>query len=211
MPTVNLTEVARLRLEVISFFLVAFLLSAAVLRWVWNGLARDFPRLPRLGYYRALGVVAVWGALFVLVLTMISGARELMTPGAWKKDGLTYKLADAEKPPVTSHEPTESTRRQKLDALRAALWASAGDSAGMLPTSRDRASIPAEAWVVPHPSGIKYLYIPGRRIDSGRAELVAAEPDVFATVRFGLFSDGSIRLLTASEVEAAFADKGGER
>ena len=36
----------------------------------------------------------VWGSLFVLVLTMISGARELMTPGAWKKDGITYVLED---------------------------------------------------------------------------------------------------------------------
>jgi hypothetical protein len=30
--------------------------------------------------------------LFLLVLTMISGARELMTPGAWEKKGFTYQL-----------------------------------------------------------------------------------------------------------------------
>ncbi len=35
----------------------------------------------------------IWGLLFVLVLTMISGARELMTPGAWEKEGFTYVLA----------------------------------------------------------------------------------------------------------------------
>jgi len=29
------------------------------------------------------------------VLTMISGARELMTPGAWEKDGAIYRLKGA--------------------------------------------------------------------------------------------------------------------
>jgi len=50
--------------------------------------------LPRLSFGRALAGVILWGLLFFIVLTMISGARELMTPGAWKKDGATYKLAD---------------------------------------------------------------------------------------------------------------------
>jgi hypothetical protein len=53
---------------------------------------RDFVRLPVLTFGRALALVTLLGFLFVLVLTMISGARELMTPGAWVKDGLKYKL-----------------------------------------------------------------------------------------------------------------------
>jgi hypothetical protein len=38
---------------------------------------------------------------------MISGARELMTPGAWEKQGVTYRLADqAEaKAPPQGDEP----------------------------------------------------------------------------------------------------------
>ncbi len=32
--------------------------------------------------------------LCVVVLTMISGARELMTPGAWQKDGFTYSRTE---------------------------------------------------------------------------------------------------------------------
>jgi hypothetical protein len=88
-----LRDVARLRVEVISFFLVVLLLSARVIQAIWNGLRKDFARLPRLGYRRALGIVVLWGLLFVVVLAMISGARELMTPGAWKRDGATYRLA----------------------------------------------------------------------------------------------------------------------
>src|SRR5687767_15824936 len=99
MPSFTLTDAASLRLQSISFFLVVFLLSALVIRWIWNALTTDFPRLPRLSYPKALGLVALWGLLFLLVLTMISGARELLTPGAWKKDeGLTYTLGDKKTP-----------------------------------------------------------------------------------------------------------------
>jgi hypothetical protein len=94
MPSITFTDVARLRLQTISFFLLGLLLSAAVVMAVWNSLTRDFPRLPRLSYFKATGLVILWGLLFVVVLTMISGARELMTPGAWEKDGYTYKLSE---------------------------------------------------------------------------------------------------------------------
>ena len=95
MPSFSLTDVAQLRLEVISFFLLGLLLSACVVMAVWNSLQRDFAWLPRLSFSKACGVVVLWGLLFVVVLTMISGARELMTPGAWEKEGATYKLREA--------------------------------------------------------------------------------------------------------------------
>lgn len=92
-----LTDMSRARLEAISFFIAVGLISAAAIRWMWNSLRRDFPRLPHLSYARAVGLLTLWGLLFVLVLTMISGARELMTPGAWEPDGGTYRLrSDAE-------------------------------------------------------------------------------------------------------------------
>jgi hypothetical protein len=68
------------------------LVSAGLVCWIWNALRTDFPRLPRLSYFKGLGLVFLWGLLFLLVLTMISGARELMTPGAWEKKGLLYEL-----------------------------------------------------------------------------------------------------------------------
>jgi hypothetical protein len=92
MPSFSLTDVAKLRLDAISFFLVVIFVSAWGVKLIWNALAKDFPKLPRMTYWRALGAIVLWGFVFVIILTMISGARELMTPGAWEKHGATYKL-----------------------------------------------------------------------------------------------------------------------
>lgn len=88
----SISEAAKLRVETLSFFLAGFFLSALCAKWLWNYLASEFTILPRLTYGKALALMVLWGLLFVLVLTMISGARELMTPGAWERDGATYKL-----------------------------------------------------------------------------------------------------------------------
>jgi len=101
---ITLTEVARARLQTISFFLVVLLLTALAVKGIWNFLRRDFPRLPRLTYGKACGLVALWGLLFVVVLLMISGARELLTPGAWQRDGVTYKLKETG-PPADGESP----------------------------------------------------------------------------------------------------------
>src|SRR5262245_25912264 len=101
--SLSLSELTRARLEAISFFLAGLLVCAGVIRGIWNSLRGDFPRLPRLSYGKAVGVVILWGLLFVLVLTMISGARELLTPGAWEKQGATYRLA---------RDPAEAVSRQ---------------------------------------------------------------------------------------------------
>lgn len=90
----TLTNMAKLRLDAISFFLACILGIAWAIQLAWNSVAKDFTKLPRISYLRSLGLMGLWGLLFLLVLTMISGARELMTPGAWKKNGLTYQLAE---------------------------------------------------------------------------------------------------------------------
>jgi len=93
----RLTDVADLRVEAISFFLLLLSLSGAAVQLLWNRVLRaSFTTLPRLNYWRAMGLIALWGLLFIVVLTMISGARELMTPGAWEKHGVTYQLAPAQ-------------------------------------------------------------------------------------------------------------------
>lgn len=97
MPSITLTDVAGARFEAISFFIVLLLLVAFCVRVLWNYLGKDFPKLPRLSYGRALAGVTLWGLVFLLILTMISGARELMTPGAWEKHGATYELKDKPK------------------------------------------------------------------------------------------------------------------
>lgn len=90
----SLREMARLRVETISFFLAVLLASAGLIKLIWNGLRSSFSRLPRLTYFKAVGLVVLWGLLFTVVLAMISGARELMTPGAWERKGATYRLAE---------------------------------------------------------------------------------------------------------------------
>src|SRR5438105_9144417 len=76
MPSITFSDVARLRLQTISFFLMGLLVSAGVIMAIWNSLCRDFAWLPRLSYPKACGLVVLWGLLFIIVLTMISGARE---------------------------------------------------------------------------------------------------------------------------------------
>ena len=205
MPSFTLTDAASLRLQSISFFLVVFLLSALVIRWIWNALTTDFPRLPRLSYPKALGLVALWGLLFLLVLTMISGARELLTPGAWKKDeGLTYTLGDKKKPEEPPPGPTEEERRKKLQSLFAALAVSAVSHEGRYPPPNDTA-IPAEKWRVPGPSGMRYVYLPSRTThDPGR--VLACEPELFGEWRLVLFTNGDIRRMTSAELAPLLAE-----
>ncbi len=92
----TLTGLAQARLNIISFFVVAFLIMSLAFMLIWNSLRKSFPSLPVLTYRRALAFVGLWAAVFILILTMISGARELMTPGAWEKSGSIYKLAGEE-------------------------------------------------------------------------------------------------------------------
>jgi hypothetical protein len=201
MPSVTLTDAAKLRFESISFFLMLFLVVSLLIRWIWNSLRTDFPRLPHLSYPKALGLVGLWGLLFMLVLTMISGARELMTPGAWKKDGLTYTLADEKKPEAVAAPEaavTEQARREKLQALFAALAAYASGHEGRYPPPNESA-IPAGVWKTPHASGMRYVYVPARTTrDDGR--VLACEPELFPDGRFVLFTNGEIKRMTSAEL-----------
>ncbi len=83
---------SRTRLQSISFFLVGLAASIVAVKILWNSLAASIQVLPRIDLTRAAALVVLWGLIFTLVLTMISGARELMTPGAWKQNGFTYEL-----------------------------------------------------------------------------------------------------------------------
>ncbi len=128
MPSITLSDLARMRFQTISFFLVLFLL---VLVGDPVDLERGPERLPAAAVSElSPGDWAwwpLWGLLFLLILTMISGARELMTPGAWKKEGFTYKLKDdadpakrtGERPRSRSAEPRSTASRSPLDVCKA--------------------------------------------------------------------------------------------
>jgi hypothetical protein len=197
MPTITLTEIARLRLDAISFFLVGFLLCAGLIQLLWNVLRKDFTFLPRLSYGKAVCLVALWGLLFVLVLTMISGARELMTPGAWEKKGLTYRLVKDLSAPGEA-EALGLARHQKIDQLRVTLWRYARAHGGQFPADRSVSDIPREAWQVPDPSGLPYVYVGGLRVDQDRP--LAYEPELFGSRRLVLFANGEIRHLEWEEI-----------
>jgi hypothetical protein len=94
MPSLTLSDAANLRLSGISFFVLLLLLTALGFKFVWNYLRRDFGRLPYLSYRMSLAAVLLLGLLFNIILLMIAGTRELMTPGAWEKSGVIYKLRD---------------------------------------------------------------------------------------------------------------------
>lgn len=95
------------RFQTISFFLFVFAACSTLVMFLWNYLQRDFPRFPRLTFGRAAAGVFLWGLLFVIVLTMISGARELMTPRAWEQRGYTYQIAEPPSPAL--EEPTTAS------------------------------------------------------------------------------------------------------
>lgn len=198
MPTIQLNDIPRMRLQSISFFLAGLLLSSLFIQLLWNRLGRDFVALPRLTYAKALGVVGLWGLLFVLVLTMISGARELMTPGAWKKEGLTYKLASTPVP-TPADEAQDLERINQLNALRGALWEYAGSHDRLFPPSRESSGLSTEKWQVPDPSRQRYVYIGGLTADEGTRPL-AYEPEVYGARRYVLRTDGSIQSMDYGEI-----------
>lgn len=56
----RLNDSVEVRLQTISFFLAGILGSAAAVWGLWNYLQRDFPRLPRLSFGKALAGVLLW-------------------------------------------------------------------------------------------------------------------------------------------------------
>jgi hypothetical protein len=205
--TAVLNELPRLRLQSISFFLAGFLLSSLLIQWLWNLLARDFSFLPRLSYLRAVGLVTLWGLLFILVLTMISGARELMTPGAWEPSGMTYRLAH-KAGPAPPDDAIEKVRREQLERLKEALWQYARAHEGRFPSSQSDAAIPKELWQLPGTYGMQYVYLGGTATAFDGLPL-ACEPEVYGLNRWVLFTDGTIRLLSSEEIRRALV--GGKR
>ncbi len=202
MPSVTLSDLARMRFQTISFFLVVFLSCSWVVRLLWNSARKDFPWLPYLSFRRATGLVAIWGLLFLLILTMISGARELMTPGAWTKDGLTYKLKVEDESEKSIAIKREAERRAALDRLRAALWTYARHHDGHFPSTDAPPEIPDDTWRVPDPSAMKYIYAAGLLADRGHSPL-AYEPGLFGEDRFILLTDGRIVSMTEDELLSA--------
>jgi hypothetical protein len=200
-PHPMLTDVARARLQTISFFIVVLLACALLVKLLWNWLRKDFPALPRLTYRKAVGVTGLWGLLFIIVLAMISGARELMTPGAWeKKPEGGYRLRDPKA------DAAQFARHKQMEALRTALWSYATGHDGKFPPHDLVPEVPAETWLPPHPSGLRYVYVPGAAADREDVP-VAYEPGVFGGDRLVLFSSGRIAQMPARDFQQTLEER----
>jgi hypothetical protein len=210
MPSFTLTQAVGLRIEVISFFGMAFLACSAVLRWIWNSLRTDFPRLPFLSFRRALGLTFVWGCLFLLVLTMISGARELMTPGAWRKQGATYTLANPASSQAVDSSAGGATglwreRQATLTRLHEELTRFARKHSWKYPSPDEFAQAWEDRFVVPGHPGWTYRYAPPG--DAAVPEYVLIEePPAFVDARLGMLISG--RIVVLEDARANFSPGG---
>jgi hypothetical protein len=205
MPSAQLSDLAKLRLDAISFFLVVLLLCSGGVKGIWNSFTKDFPKLPRLSFWRAFGLVTLWGLLFIIVLTMISGARELMTPGAWQKDGFTYSLQKSSDSRLANGEALVSRdqRKSKLERLWTELIRHAARNDGRFPSKRDAEAIPDEHWQLPDAPSSRYVYLDGRTAKSD--SLLAFEPSLFDDGQLGLLTNGEVRLVTPDEIRKAIS------
>jgi hypothetical protein len=120
---------------------------------------------------------------------MISGARELMTPGAWEKQGLTYRLSGT--PAASSVDAVERQRRAKLEHLRDELWSYAQAHDGYFPTSDHVPETPSELWLASDSPRLRYLYVAGQRADRGAIPLVY-EPGSYGDRRLVLLTNGTL-------------------
>lgn len=184
MTVITLTDMARMRLDALSFFIVLYFAISWMVKGIWNQLALSFTKLPRLDYRRALGLVFLSGLLFYVVLTMISGARELLTPGAWEKQGVGYRLREGG---ASSSE--KELRRNTLRELQKAIWTYAQANDGKAPGGPLMKGIDPELWLAP--SGGLYCLMPNVKPGGGRSILVY-EPSSAGARRFILLADGTI-------------------
>jgi hypothetical protein len=200
----TLTDFGRARFSSISFFLLLLLICTAAVQRLWNGLGRDFPLLPRLSFRGALAGVVLWGLMFIVVLTMISGARELMTPGAWVRTGFTSQLALPTTSSVQNQVAAEVTRQLQLRNNRQGHLQRLGlelqrwrdQHGGQYPTAEQFAALPQELRLVPCDLPVEYVYRPpenfGSDVDSGRTPLII-EPAIFGDAQqFALYRSGIV-------------------
>jgi len=190
MTVYGLRDIYRLRLEEISFFLVLLLTCAFLLKLLWNNAVKGFSSLPRLKYLQSLCLAVLFGLLTLLILTMISGIREVLTPGAWRHQGTSYRLNDPAQEPA---------RRRSLEHLRAALLDYARTHEGRFPASDFGSEISEKLWEAPDQFGTRYIYSGGlttNEVDS----ILVAEPLNFGDQRFVLLVSGELRQLSTTDI-----------
>jgi hypothetical protein len=192
MTVYSLRDIYRLRLQEISFFLVMLLGCAFLLKLLWNHAFKAMPSVPRLGFMQASCLALLLGLTMLLLLTIISGIREVLTPGAWRHQGTSYRLND---------QAQEPARRRGLEQLRSALFDYARAHGGKFPANDFVPEITDKLWEAPDQLGSHYVYSGGLTTNHPGA-LLAIEPVNFGDRRFGLTVSGEIHLFSQTEIDA---------
>lgn len=191
MTVYGLKDVYRMRLEDLSFFVALLLVCAFLFRLLWNHAFKGFQFVPRLGYLQSLCLSVLLGLAMLVVLTMISGIREVLSPGVWRRQGSSYRLNDPAQEPV---------RKRSLESLRTALFEYARTHEGRFPPHDFVPEIPDKLWESPDQNGTHYLYTGGFTTNDVNA-LLAIEGPVFGDARFVLTITGQIQKLSSEEIE----------
>jgi hypothetical protein len=132
----------------------------------------------------------------LLILVMIAGARELLTPGAWYRQGSHYRPNDA---------ASRDFRQQSIEGLRAVLMQYAHERNGQFPPHDFIPEIPSKMWEAPDSAGTRYIYFAGLSLTQSN-KLLVCEPPNFGDERLALFSDGRIQMLKTDEIHRLMQD-----
>ena len=171
--------------------MLVLVISTLVIKGLWNTVARDINFLPILKFKHALALSCLIGLGTLLILTMIAGIREILTPEAWKRQGSSYQL---------NSPAMESDRRRAIEHLRSALMDYADKHEGIFPRHDFTREIPERIWETIDPKGSRFRYV-GELTSKGPLSLLAFEPNHFGDHRFAVLTDGSIRKFLTSELE----------
>jgi len=190
MTVYGLRDAYRLRFEDISFFILLLVLCAFGLQLLWNYAAKGFSFLPRLKFLQAGALALLLGLVMLVILTMISGIREVLTPEAWRRQGTSYRLNDPAQEPA---------RRRSLEHLRGALFQYTLTHEGRFPKNDFTPEIPDKLWEAPDQLGSHYIYVGPLTTNQPQA-LLAAEPPNFGDGRFILRASGEIEKLSNEEI-----------
>lgn len=173
MPMPVLTRYGMDRLIGMSTALFILMVVVAIpIRLCWNALFvsikadENDPAIKPLTYPQALGVTFLGGFLFLLVLVMIAGSRELLSPGAWIPDGAMSKtLYSVERERIAQstggddRKGIDLLRRDAIVRLRDSLMLYSKEHDGQLPDSIEQSGF-GDLWLIPFAAGIRYEYYP---------------------------------------------------
>ena len=174
MPSIRLTPEVRNNLTGISFSIFVILVVVSLLIFLcWNKFLRG-KELPKISWFKSLVIALLGGCLFCLILVMIAGSRELLTPGAWKQKGVLYELSEkdielASSPAYNPQtlvplndlpESLAAARYAAVVRLRNALVQFQKDHNGKLPESIAQSGFNSSYWIIPISGGLSYVYQP---------------------------------------------------